>query len=283
MSVATDSGMVKTMGIVLGALIVFALICGVAARMLSAGSEDPNDPMVRNALMNRIEPVASVRTSADDLPAATEVAMTAAATGEPRSAEELINGACAACHSAGLEGVPQLGDDAAWAERRESGLDALVASVINGKGTMPARGGSNYSDEEIRIAVQQMAMFEADEAAPATNESAQAPAAEASEDTQVASVETTDVVAAAAVGTAPDGLTDNIKTQVNGVCAGCHIAGLANAPKIGDKAAWQKRADKGLDALTQSVINGLNVMPARGGSTLADDEIPIAIQYLMSK
>ena len=85
------------------------------------------------------------------------------------------------------------------------------------------------------------------------------------------------------VGEVPDGLTDNIKATVDGVCAGCHLAGVANAPKTGDKVAWQERADKGLAALTSSVINGLNVMPARGGSALTDEEIPIAIQYLMSK
>ena len=78
-------------------------------------------------------------------------------------------------------------------------------------------------------------------------------------------------------------MTDNIKASVDGVCAGCHLAGVAGAPAVGDKEAWQLRADKGLAALTSSVINGLNVMPARGGSALTDEEIPVAIQYLMSK
>ena len=41
--------------------------------------------------------------------------------------------------------------------------------------------------------------------------------------------------------------------------------------------------DKGMEALTASVVNGLNAMPARGGSTLTDLEIPVAIQYLLSK
>jgi len=88
---------------------------------------------------------------------------------------------------------------------------------------------------------------------------------------------------AAAMGQVPDTLTDSIKATVDTVCAGCHLAGVANAPKIGDAAAWQPRIDKGMDALVSSLANGLNVMPPRGGSTLTDDELPIAIQYLLSK
>ena len=91
------------------------------------------------------------------------------------------------------------------------------------------------------------------------------------------------VAAAAVVGEAPATMADHVKTTVDGVCAGCHIAGVAGAPKIGDAAAWQERADKGLATLTASVIDGMGAMPARGGSNLTDAEIPIAIQYLMSK
>jgi len=85
------------------------------------------------------------------------------------------------------------------------------------------------------------------------------------------------------MGQAPEGLTDSIKTSVDGVCAGCHLTGVANAPKFGDTDAWQPRADKGMAALVSSVANGLNVMPPRGGSGLSDEELPIAIQYMLSK
>ncbi len=303
MSGATDGGMVKTMGLVMGCLGVLAVVCVLAARLLSAGNDDYDDPMKRNALVQRIQPLAAVRTSLEEVETAEVV--TAMADGSIKSGEELVAGACAACHIAGVANAPKLDDAEAWAERREAGLDALVASVINGKGAMPARGGSPYSDEEIRVAVQHIAMFEVDEtssAAPQADEAeptevveaapvqeeAVAETAEAVTEEAVAEVEsaTEEVAGAAAalvVGQVPEGLTDNITAAVNGVCAGCHLAGVAGAPKNGDTAAWQERADKGLDALTASVINGLNVMPARGGSTLTDEEIPIAIQYLMSK
>jgi len=316
MSGATDSGMVKTMGIVMAAVAVIAVVCVLAARLLGGGTDDLNDPLMRDALMNRIQPIAAVRTSADELETPVETAMVGGTVA--KSGEELVNGACAACHLAGVAGAPALDDDEAWAARRESGLDALVASVINGKGAMPARGGSAYSDEEIRIATQYMAGFDVEEAeavpaaqtettpseetepeadagdsAGATDsaatssdaDSAEAPTDESSEDMADAAVteDASETVAALVVGQVPDGLTDNIKASVDGVCAGCHLAGVAGAPMNGDTAAWQERADKGLEALTASVINGLNVMPPRGGSTLTDEEIPIAIQYLMSK
>ena len=80
MSGATDSGRAKTMGLVAGALGVLGIIITIAARLLSSGSEDPDDPLLRKALMNRIGPVAAVRTSADDLPAAGGVAVEVAAS-----------------------------------------------------------------------------------------------------------------------------------------------------------------------------------------------------------
>ncbi|MDB4223319.1 c-type cytochrome [Granulosicoccus sp.] len=271
MSGATDSGMMKNMVWIVGAVTVLALLIGFIAKMLDKGETGSDDPIMRNALMERIEPVGSVRTSADDLPQASAVMVVASG---PKSAEELVNGACAACHAAGVAGAPLLGDDAAWAPRRELGLDALVASVINGKGAMAARGGSTYTDEEITLAVQQIAMFEPTEAAaPAATESTESSAAEAVD------AAVTPVV----MGQVPEGLTDTIKASVNGVCAGCHIAGVANAPKFGDVEAWQARADKGMAALVASVANGLNVMPPRGASTLTDEELPIAIQYMLSK
>ncbi|MFK7995235.1 MAG: cytochrome c5 family protein [Granulosicoccus sp.] len=283
MSGATDSGMVKMMGIVMACLSVIAVVCVFTARILAVEPDASADPMMRNALVQRIKPMAAVRTSADDLEVAS--AATAMTDGAAKSGEELVNGACAGCHIAGVAGAPKLNDEAAWAERRESGLDALVASVINGKGAMPARGASTYSDDEIRLAVQTMALFEVDDsaAAPAAEQSVAETVEQAAEATTEEASAAASTVAALVVGEVPDGLTDNIKATVDGVCSGCHIAGVAGAPKHGDTAAWQERADKGLAALTASVINGLNAMPARGGSALTDEEIPLAIQYLMSK
>lgn len=47
-------------------------------------------------------------------------------------------------------------------------------------------------------------------------------------------------------------------------CVVCHNGQIPTAPKKGDKAAWEPRLAKGMDALVQSVTNGLNAMPPRG-------------------
>ncbi len=148
----SDSGMVKMMGIVGGALCVITLTCMVIARFLGIGDADATDALLRNALIERIQPVGSVRTAAmaaNEAPAE----LVAAA---PATPEELANGTCAACHIAGIGGAPKFDDKAEWDKRSEAGLAALVASVVNGKGGMPPRGGSTYSDEDIERAVKYM-------------------------------------------------------------------------------------------------------------------------------
>ena len=295
-----DKGMVKVMVMVMVALVMFALFCVLMARLLGVASSDESSAIMRNALVQRIEPVGRVRTSADDLPASQQ-AGAAPAGGEQvasaKTGDELVEGACASCHAAGVAGAPKTDDAAAWEERREAGLDALVASVINGKGAMPARGGSSYSDEEIKLAVQYLAGFEVEEPAAAEGDDKSAGAAEddggdmAAADEAGKGEEATakqadgdvDLVAMIGSGEAPEGMSDNVKTAVDGVCAGCHVAGLANAPKLGDKKAWAPRAESGLAALTTSVNNGKAAMPAKGGSQLSEDEISVAIQYLISK
>ena len=64
---------------------------------------------------------------------------------------------CFACHQQSVAGSPKLGDKAAWAPRIKTGTDALVQSVIKGKGAMPPKAGNpSLSDAEIRAAVEFM-------------------------------------------------------------------------------------------------------------------------------
>ena len=61
---------------------------------------------------------------------------------------------CVACHASGVANAPKLGDKAAWAPRIATGRDALVASVMKGKGAMPPKAGAaNLSDDDIKSAV----------------------------------------------------------------------------------------------------------------------------------
>ena len=92
-------------------------------------------------------------------------AQTASATPAPASApssskpaavdgKAVYDKVCVACHQVSVAGSPRLGDKAAWAPRLPAGHDALVQSVIKGKGAMPPRAGNpSLSDQEIRAAV----------------------------------------------------------------------------------------------------------------------------------
>jgi len=92
--------------------------------------------------------------------ATSAVAVAASATPSPGKAdgaagEKLFKQACTACHATGVAGAPKLGDKVAWAPRVKLGVEALVSSVVKGKGAMPPRGAAgNATDAEIRAAVE---------------------------------------------------------------------------------------------------------------------------------
>ena len=69
-----------------------------------------------------------------------------------------------------------------------------------------------------------------------------------------------------------------------GSCQACHAAGVAGAPKTGDKDAWAPRIAKGNDALLTSVKNGLNAMPPKGACmSCTEAELQAAIAYLVKQ
>jgi cytochrome c5 len=84
---------------------------------------------------------------------------------------------------------------------------------------------------------------------------------------------------AAAAGGAAKGGEEIVKE----VCSACHQAGVANAPKIGDKAAWAPRLKLGLDGLLQSVIKGKGAMAPRAGTSLSDQELAGAIVFMANQ
>ena len=68
------------------------------------------------------------------------------------------------------------------------------------------------------------------------------------------------------------------------VCMVCHAAGIAGAPKTGDKAAWKPRIATGKEALYNSALKGKNAMPAKGGLASAPDaDVKAAVDYLVSQ
>ncbi len=74
---------------------------------------------------------------------------------------------------------------------------------------------------------------------------------------------------------------DDPEALYNVACAACHAAGVAGAPKFADVAAWDPRLNKGFETLVNNAINGIGVMPARGGSSLSDEQIEATVEYML--
>lgn len=68
------------------------------------------------------------------------------------------------------------------------------------------------------------------------------------------------------------------------VCLTCHAAGVAGAPRTGDKAAWAPRISGGLQKLTAAVVKGKGAMPPKGGdASLSDIEVARAVAYMANQ
>jgi cytochrome c5 len=77
------------------------------------------------------------------------------------------------------------------------------------------------------------------------------------------------------------------ETVFNQACVACHGAGIAGAPKFGDKAAWAPRIAQGADTLHQHALQGFQgkagFMPPKGGRTdLSDQSVMNAVDYMVA-
>lgn len=135
---------------VLGGLLLLAIILGEVV-VGQQGDEEmvakPADTM--EDITMRVQPVVSL----DKMRESMSVASAAGDTAD-KSPDQLYQSACLACHTTGAAGAPKIGDAAAWKTRLGKGLEALISSAINGIGAMPPRGGSQFSDDQIRATVE---------------------------------------------------------------------------------------------------------------------------------
>lgn len=70
----------------------------------------------------------------------------------------------------------------------------------------------------------------------------------------------------------------------NAHCSVCHVAGVAGAPKLGDKDAWAPRIEKGLDALLATSISGVGAMPPKGTCmNCSDAELKASVEYMIEQ
>lgn len=78
------------------------------------------------------------------------------------------------------------------------------------------------------------------------------------------------------------------KSVFDKACVACHGAGVAGAPKMGDKAAWAPRIAQGNDMLYSHALKGYQgkkgFMPAKGGNAgLADAEVKAAVDHMVGQ
>lgn len=88
--------------------------------------------------------------------------------------------------------------------------------------------------------------------------------------------------APAAAAAAPAGPAVG-KATYETACAVCHGAGVAGAPRFGDKAGWEARVKQGKDALYATALKGKGAMPAKGGNTsLSDEAVKAAVDHMVA-
>lgn len=259
-------------------IIIFLLVSWVTSGTRTAAGSDALGP---EATALRIAPVARIEL------------VDASAPRVLQTGQQVYNAACAACHATGVAGALKYADNAAWATAIGTGLKTMIASATNGKNAMPARGGNpNLDDLEIARAVVYMAnaaggKFEepaapAADAAPAAQAAAPAVAAPAVSAPAVSAPAAPAVPAAApaaaAVGEIDLALGERVYKQA---CFACHAAGVAGAPKLGDKAAWAPFIATGMDTMVSIVIKGQGAMPPRGGlASASDSDLRAAVGYM---
>ncbi len=177
------------------------------------------------------------------------VAETARGGGVLKTGEQVYKSVCTACHATGVNKAPKFGDRRDWAPRIREGQKALVRMALKGEGAMPPKGGaSDLSDIEVERAVVYMAN--------AAGGKFREPAAEGK----------------------PDG-----KKIYESTCMACHGAGVANAPKFGDKKAWTTHLMHGTGHLYENALKGTGAMPPKGGNlTLSEAEVKAAVDYMVN-
>jgi cytochrome c5 len=198
-----------------------------------------------------------------------------------RTGEAIVKAVCATCHQAGVANAPRIGDQKAWAAPIKEGLNAMVATVIKGKGAMPPKGGdASLTEAEVARAV----VFMANQSGAKFKEPAAPKEAAKAALPQEAAKAALPQEAAKAPAAAPKAAAADGKAVYDQTCVACHVQSVAGSPKLGDKAAWAPRLEQGMDQLVQSVLKGKGAMPPKGGnSALSDAQVRAAVEFMISQ
>jgi cytochrome c5 len=265
--------------IVIGIILLVAFATN--HRLTGAGSEAQNAEEVTS----RLRPVAEEGFAFKDVNAPKVL----------QNGQAVYTAVCAACHATGAAGAPKAGDAGAWSARIAQGYDTLVQHAVQGIRAMPAKGGNpDLDDVEVARAVVYMAnqggaKFKEPEApaaaapavAPAANAAAPAATAPAAPAAAPAAAAAIPATAAPASASADAG-----KALYSATCVACHGAGIAGAPKVGDKGAWAPRVAQGANVLYEHALKGFQgktgMMPPKGGSSAPDADVKAAVDYMVA-
>ncbi|WP_299875051.1 cytochrome c5 family protein [uncultured Cocleimonas sp.] len=165
---------------------------------------------------------------------------------------------CYSCHENGEKGAPILGNKSQWEERIKLGREALIDSIIAGKGFMlPKGGGAGESRFQIGKMLDYMLSTVSDED----------------------------------INKSPE-MQQRVKRSMqirNGLqlyaqnCFSCHNTGRNNTPQLGDKTAWAERKKQGVATLVKHVIAGHGDMIMKGGNTIHSTEsVESMVRYMLS-
>ena len=155
------------------------------------------------------------------------------------------------------------------------GIYLLVQLALHLHPGVAHQNSPAMSDAAVKARLAPAAQLSVDPNAPAP---APAPAAGAAP-----SVASVSVPPAAAATPAKAGASGAGKSTYDAVCNVCHGAGVAGAPKLGDKAAWAPRIKQGVATLHSAAIKGKGAMPPKGGNpSIPDADVKAAVDYMVS-
>lgn len=265
-------------GFLVPIICIVLLVQYVANAPQSGAGSDSQSP---EAIAARLKPVADEGFTFRD----------ASAPKQLQAGDVVYKATCAACHDSGAAGAPKIGDNAGWTARLGQGQATVVAHAIKGIRAMPAKGGNpDLDDVEVERAVVYMVnqsggKFKEPEVKAAAP--AQAAAPEAAAPAPAAAAAAPAAAPAPAAPAASEKVpADAGKKIYDSACVACHGAGVAGAPKLGDKANWAPRIKQGSATLYEHAIKGFQgkagFMPPKGGSSASDEEIKAAVDYMVA-
>ena len=153
------------------------------------------------------------------------------------------------------------------------GIILVVQLAVGMYGSRTLKDDPSMAPAAVTKRIAPVAKVEVDPNAPAP-----APAAPAAAATAAMPAAAIPAAPGKSAGGAADG-----KATYAATCAVCHAAGVAGAPKFGDKAAWSPRIKQGKDTLYASALKGKGAMPAKGGNaSLSDDAVKAAVDHMVS-